>query len=131
LILAAALISGGVVYGRVIGRFNGGPAWGRERAAYAQIGQYLSAQGAAQDAIVIVANPPGFYLANGHPAIAVPDGDVGTVSSLAGRYTAQYLVLEKDSTPAGLHALYLHPEGRAGWKYLGEVEEARIFVVQP
>jgi hypothetical protein len=131
LIIAAALVSVGVVYGRVIGRFNGAPVWGQEGAAYQRIGEYLSSQGAEAASVVIVANPPGFYLASGHPAIAVPDGDVGTIRELAGRYGAQYLVLEKDSTPAILEPLYLHPDGQTGLQYLGEVEEARIFVIHP
>jgi len=131
LLIAVALVSVVVVYGRVIGRFSGAPAWGRENAAYQLVGEYLASQGAELESVVIVANPPGFYLASGHPAIAVPDGDIETIRELAGRYDAQYLVLEKNSTPARLEPVYLHPDGQTGLRYLGEVEEARIFVIQP
>jgi len=125
------LVSALVVYQRVIGRVNGDPVWGRENAAYRTIGQYLAAQGASPQAMVIVANPPGFYLASGHPAIAVPYGGADVVLQLARRYGASYLVLEKSGIPAGLQPVYLHPDGQAGLRYLGEVEEARVYAIQP
>ena len=37
----------------------------------------------------MVANPPGFYLASGNPAIAVPDGDENTLLTVARRYQAR------------------------------------------
>ncbi len=126
-----AVMTAAVVYGRVIGAFNGPPAWGRENAAYRQIGGFLRDQGAPDQAVVIVANPPGFYLATGYSAIAVPNGDAAAVRMVAGRYQARYLILEKASTPAGLASLFEAPDGAAGIRYLGAVGEARVYAVQP
>ncbi|MCX6035628.1 MAG: hypothetical protein NTV38_11735 [Chloroflexi bacterium] len=81
--------------------------------------------------IVMVANPPGFYLASGNPAIAVPDGDVNTLLRVARRYGAKYVILEAGATPDGLLPVYDHPEEQAGLRYLGDVGGAHIYGIQP
>jgi hypothetical protein len=78
----------------------------------------------------MVANPPGFYLASGNPSIAVPDGTVNTLLAAARQYHALYLVLEAGSVPAGLLPVYDNPDGQMDLTYLGEVEHARIFIIQ-
>jgi hypothetical protein len=77
----------------------------------------------------MVANPPGFYLASGNPAVAVPDGDVNTLLMAARQYDALYLVLEEGSVPSDLLPIYEDPRGRPGLVYLGEVERAKIFLI--
>ena len=124
----AVLLTAVIVYGRVMGG-NGGQVWGQENAAYGQIEKYLASKGAKAGGIVIVANPPGYYLASGNPAIAVPDGDVNTLLKVARRYNAPYLILEKGSVPAGLLPVYENPQGQTDLIYLGEVENARIFFI--
>jgi len=138
LVALMVLLTAAIVWGRVMDgsggqalRQNSGQAWGQENAAYSQINNYLVLQGMAAEDTVIVANPPGFYLASGNPAIAVPDGDAQVVLELAQRYRAKYLVLELGSTPGGLMELYDHPDGFAGLEYLGEVEGARVYLIQP
>ena len=108
---------------------SSGQAWGQENAAYSQIDQYLVAQGLAAADTVMVANPPGFYLASGNPSIAVPDGNVNTVLAAAHQYHALYLVLEAGSVPDGLLAVYDNPNGQMDLSYLGETEHARIFLI--
>jgi hypothetical protein len=130
IVTAALFLTAFVVWARVIGGLNRVSVWGQENVSYSRIGQFLSSQGAPRASVVMVANPPGFYLASGHPAIAVPDGNAATVQSAAKRYSAQYLVLEKDSTPSGLASLYAQPVGNAGLSYLGTVGEARVFFIQ-
>ena len=77
----------------------------------------------------MVANPPGFYLASGNPSIAVPDGDVNTLLTVARQYNALYLVLEAGSVPAGSLPVYENPKGQMDLTYLGEIEHARIFLI--
>ncbi|MDI6769839.1 MAG: hypothetical protein QMD04_09195 [Anaerolineales bacterium] len=133
----AALLTALIVQGRVIGQFNGDPVWGREASAYSQIEEFLRStysvekQGALDEEVVIVANPPGYYLASDRSAVAIPDGDEQTVLQVAGRYGGQYLILEKDSLPHALEALYARPDRHPNFRYLGEVEEARIYAIQP
>jgi hypothetical protein len=85
--------------------------------------------GIGSEDTVIVANPPGFYLASGNPSIAVPDGDVSTVLAASKQYNAHYLILESGSVPEGLIPVYDNPNGQIGLTYLGEVEHARIFLI--
>ncbi|MBA4380528.1 MAG: hypothetical protein C0393_07640 [Anaerolinea sp.] len=133
----AALLTALIVQGRVIGQFNGDPAWGREASAYSQIEGFLRStysvekQGAPVEAVVIVANPPGYYLASGRSAVAIPDGDEQTVLQVAGRYGGRYLILEQGSLPRALEALYARPDRHPNFRYMGEVEEARIYAIQP
>ena len=88
-------------------------------------------QGAPDEAVVIVANPPGYYLTSGRPAVAVPDGDAQTVLDVAHKYGGLYLILEQGSLPGGLARLYDQPIGQPDFRFLGEVEAARIYVIQP
>jgi len=131
LVVIAALLTAWIVQGRVIGPYNSEQAWGREAAAYNQIEEFLVEQGAPDEAAVIVANPPGYYLVSGRAAVAVPDGDTQTVLDVAHRYGGCYLILEQGSLPGGLAKLYDQPIGQADFRFLGEVEAARIYVIQP
>ncbi len=107
------------------------PTWGNENDAYNQIGNYLVEQDMLNEEVVIVANPPGFYLASGNPAIAVPDCDPLALLEAARRYQAGYLILEQGSTPASLMPVYENPAEFPDLTYLGEVEGARLYAIQP
>ena len=125
----AIIMTAIIVWGRVMGG-SGGQAWGQENDAYSQMDRYLVSQGAAAADVVIVANPPGYYLASGNPSIAVPDGDVDTLLTVARRYGAHFLILEDGSIPENLTPVYENPIGQPDLIYLGEVEHARIFFIQ-
>ncbi len=127
---AVAVITGVIVLVRVVG-LGAGFGWGQENSAYNHISSMLVSKGMTVQSIVMVANPPGFYLASGNPAIAVPDGDVDTLLSVASRYNAKYVILEAGSLPAGLIPVYENPQGWAGLQYLGDEEAARVFLIQP
>ena len=137
LIGLAIILTAVIVWGRVMGgkggqalRPSSGQAWGQENAAYSQIYRYLVSQGVTAEDVVMVANPPGFYLASGNPAIAVPEGDVNTLVTVARRYNVLYLILEDGSVPASLLPVYENPMGQTDLIYLGKVENARIFLVR-
>jgi hypothetical protein len=110
---------------------GGGQVWDQEKISYSLIRTTLISQGMTDKTIVMVANPPGFYLASGNPAIAVPDGDVNTLLRVARRYGAKYVILEAGGTPDGLLPVYDHPEEQAGLRYLGDVGGAHIYGIQP
>ena len=130
LVVLAALLTAVIVYGRVMGG-GGNPVWSQENIAYSNINGFLKDQGMDEQAVVMVADPPGFYLASGNPAIAVPDGDENTLLVVARRYHAEYVVLEEGSTPGGLLTVYEHPAEQAGLQYLGDVDGAHIYGIQP
>jgi hypothetical protein len=125
-----ALLTAVIVYVRVLGG-GGTQPWGQENISYNHIKDVLVSDGLTGQSIVMIANPPGFYLASGNPAIAVPDGDVNTLLTVASRYGAKYVVLEAGSTPGGLIPVYENPKGWMGLEFLGDVEAARVFLVQP
>ena len=101
LVVLAVLLTAVVVYGRVLGG-GGGTPWGQENVAYSNIDTVLREQGMSAQAVVMVADPPGFYLASGNPAIAVPDGDLNTLLLVSQRYGANYLILEVGPFDRGL-----------------------------
>ncbi len=80
-----------------------------EKSQYAQIGTELDALNIERDDIVLVNNPPGFYLATGRKSIVIPDGNVDTLIMAARKYKATIVVLENDH-PEGLNTLYDSPE---------------------
>ncbi len=131
LVAAMFLFTGFIAYARVFRTVDGTPAWGSEYAQYLEIGNYLTAAGAPAQARVVVANPPGFYLATGHPALALPDGTAATLEEVAAKYRADYLVLEQGSVPADLLPIYEQTHPEPSLVFLGEVQEARIFAIQP
>ena len=130
LVSLAALLTVVVIFARVVGGGKN-PVWGQENDAYRQTATVLHSLGMADDAVVMVANPPGFYLASGNPAIAVPDGDLGTLLDAAQRYGAKYVILEAGGTPGGLISVYDYPVEQLGLKYLGDVGGMHIYAIQP
>ncbi|MGD0751072.1 MAG: hypothetical protein ABSA23_06650 [Anaerolineales bacterium] len=137
LIGLAVLLTAVIIWTRVIGgnssfaiNQSSGQGWGLENDAYSHINKYLVTQGAATTDTIMVADPPGFFLASGNPSIAVPDGNVNTVLAAARKYHAVYLVLEEGSVPTGLLPVYENPGDQMSLTYLGEIEHARIFRIR-
>jgi hypothetical protein len=126
LIGLSILLTAVVIWTRVIGG-NGGQSWGQENAIYDQINKYLVSQGATDGEVVMVANPPGYYLSSSNPSIAIPDGDINTLLAVAQKYKAHYMILEAGSVPAGLLPVYDSPKGQKDLTYLSEIEHAQIF----
>ena len=53
-------------------------------------------------------NPPGYYVATGKSAVAIPNGPVSDLMTAADRFGAQYIVLDR-SYPESLADLYTNP----------------------
>ena len=102
--------------------------WGAGQRAYERLESRLRDLGIPADAVVIVNDPPGFYLASGRPAIVIPDGDTDTLLAAARRYGARYVILEANH-PRGLNTLFENPAGAAGLQLLWRGEEGMIFEV--
>lgn len=82
-----------------------------------------------QDA-VIVRNPPGYFIASGRPAVALPFGDEATLLAVAKKFEARYLVIEKDGTFAAIQDLYDEPQSNPAFVYIGEVNEAKLYRIE-
>ncbi len=102
--------------------------WNPAAPRYAQVEAWLDAY-RPDDSPVIVANPPGYWLASGREALALPDGGADAAMRVANAFGAAYLVLEPDSYPAALAPLYQHPQDYAGWHYLTSVKDVRIYAL--
>lgn len=105
------------------------PGWDSSPQIYADVEARLVSSGASPEAPVIVSNPPGYYLASGRPAIALPDGNLETLLALRSRFGARFVVMDAVSTPAGLTSLFEAARAVQGLRYLGEVDGTRIFEI--
>lgn len=126
----AITISMAVYSQRVIGFKSTGNPWGQTAAHYQALEKELQAVGARPGDIVMVKNPPGYYVANSRGAIVIPDGDVGTLLAAASRYDTHYVLVEVDHTH-GLDDLYQFPgSAHSGLGYLWTLNGTRIFEVK-
>lgn len=125
-VMLAFLVSVVVFYNRM---FNPQPPqqpWDAVERLYGQVDASLLQMGADERQIVMVNDPPAYYLAAGRPAISIPFGDFNTVLAVAKRYHAVYLVLEFNQL-TGSDDLYTKPGDRPGLHYLRTVDTARIY----
>jgi hypothetical protein len=128
-ILLVVALSVFIVCQRVVGADWRQPIWSESQRIYILLGDELAALGADSQEIVLVNNPPGFHLATGWAAIAIPDGDLTSLLSAARQFGAGYLILEANH-PAGLDSLYQQPASQPGLHYISSVEGAHFFEIQ-
>jgi hypothetical protein len=130
IVVLVVLITAAVFLTRVAG-LAGNPTWSQEQAGYAQIKTFLDSKGMMPGDVVMVANPPGFYLASGNPAIALTNGGITSLDGAANQFNAKFVVLEENSTPSGLLQIFSHPIDQDNLRYLGTVVGAQIYAIQP
>jgi hypothetical protein len=125
LVLLAILMTAYLVNFRVISS-----GWARDDTIYPKVEQKLLASGIGPQDIVIVRNPPGYFLAARRESISLPFGDESTILAVAKRFGARYLILEKDGTFDSIKDLYDQPESNPLFTYLGEVDGARLYRIK-
>jgi hypothetical protein len=104
--------------------------WATEDGIYADVEQMLIDNGISPQVGVIVRNPPGYYISSGRPAIALPYGDESVIQQVAERYGAGVLVLESSGTFESIQDLYDNPKDTDVFVYLGEVDEAKLYLIK-
>jgi len=131
-ILLAALLTAITAWTRLLN-----PPLGSSAAPiYQEVEAYLLQQGASKEDIVMVNNPPGYFVASftpeggGRPAISIPYGDLEMVRQVANTYQARYLLLEFNQL-TGEDDLYHQPGDRLGLEYLQQVAGVQIYRFQP
>ncbi len=89
-------------------------------------------QGTQKDALplVMVSDPPDYYLATGQHAIALPDQDVAVILQVADRYSASFLLLEALHSPAQ-DALWQHHEQHPRLSLLWSTASAQLYRILP
>jgi hypothetical protein len=101
--------------------------WPKDDGNYASVEKMLVENGGRPGEIVIVRNPPGYYIASERPAIVVPYGDETVLLAVAKRYNAHYLILEDHGVYDDIKALYDNPQQNPMFDYMGEVNGARLY----
>jgi hypothetical protein len=104
--------------------------WAKDDVIYPKVEQKLIESGIRPHDIVIVRNPPGYYLASRRLSISLPFGDESTILAVANKFGASYLILEEAGTFDAIQDLYDHPEDNPSFEYLGEVEGARLYRIE-
>jgi len=114
---------------RVIGEDLTSPAWNQPMKEYKMIGNTLAKLGAEKNDLVMINNPPGYYIATHSPSIVVPEGGKKALFEAAERYGAKYLILDRN-TPESLSEVYQRPEGHPGLIYLKTKEDIHYFKIE-
>jgi hypothetical protein len=91
--------------------------------------QVLQDNGAISSDVVMVGNPPGYYIATRRSAIVIPEGGINTLLEAAKAYHPRFVILEKDH-PQGLNQLYVNPGDNPGLIYLTTYDDTHIYLVE-
>jgi len=101
--------------------------WAQDDVIYASVEKKFQENGISPTDVVIVRNPPGYYVRTGRSAVLLPYGDESDLLAVADQFSAYYLVLEKTRSLGDLQALYDDPTGNPAFRYLDTVDEARLY----
>ncbi len=105
--------------------------WNEGEYLYLKADQFLAEQGAQPEAIVMVRNPPAYFIMTGRQAIVVPYGDEQTLLAAARKYNAAYVILEQIGETSPLFNLYKNPQNYPEFTCLGEIGENHILTIKP
>ena len=125
LVLLAIFMTGYLVNLRVISS-----GWAKDDLIYPSVEELMVEQGVSPQDVVIVRNPPGFFIASDRPAIALPFGDESTILAVAEKFGARYLVIENGGTFESIEDLYADPRSNPSFVFLGEVNEAKLYRIE-
>lgn len=104
--------------------------WGEGEQGYPVIENYLQRTGIQPRDIVMVRNPPGYYIMTNQPAIVVPYGNEDTIYAVAARYGAKYLILEKAGAAGPIESLYEDKQSPR-FRFMSDIDGTRIFEIRP
>ncbi len=122
MVMIAAILSAWVVWARVIQ-----PGWDEGELNYPAVEAFLVQHGVQKEEPVIALSAPGYTMMTGRPAYAQPATDMQNLLALAERYDVHYFAFEAQGRLKPLRDVYDNPHEYAGFEYLGEVNETRIF----
>jgi hypothetical protein len=97
---------------------------------YAQLEAVIAADFPDKSQVIIVNNPPGYYLASGgRSAIVIPDGGEETLHAVVQRYKAEIIAIDRNIV-GGLKHLYENPASNGWIEYLYTTGDTRIYRVR-
>ncbi len=125
----AILMTGIILYLRVFQR-----GWGDDEQIYPRVEAVLRQNGVEPTDVVMVRNPPGYYLETGRSAIVIPYGDETSLLDVAKRFHARFVAIEAAGVAGPIKSIY-NSKGDSSLRFLGEINEpnndTRIFEIQP
>lgn len=124
LVILMAFLTIFIVNNRVVGNEENS-IWSEGADRYSAVENWLRQQD-EEGSIVMVNNPPGYYVAGKRAAIVIPYGELEIVQEVAKRYGAIFLVLEENTTPQ-MKEYFDSPRSVPGLKYLEKAGEAQIY----
>jgi hypothetical protein len=130
MIFQASLVGLAILLSAVIVAVRVVPGWGEGEQDYPKIEALLDANGIRPGDVVMVRNPPGYYLMTGRAAIVIPYARRASILAAAARYHASYLVVEAAGAAGPIKDVYGNL-GDPQLGYVGAVGETRIFKIQP
>jgi hypothetical protein len=126
LVVMIALASFYLFSNNVIGSDITNPIWNKSNHDAKEIALYLEELNPAENDLVMINNPPGFYAASGKSSIVIPSGGLENLLLAGNAFGARYLILEENHTQE-LNDLYENPEIDKRLLFLGQVNGALIF----
>jgi hypothetical protein len=124
-IITNMAIGGWFFNNRVIGSDQYFLIWDKSNRVYENVGDYLIENGFSKDTVVLVNNPPGFFVATRFPAVVIPNGDIDVSLAVARMYNASVLVLEENQV--NLAYIYNNPLDTNYLDFLTTIDGAQIF----
>lgn len=130
IIVILAMITAFAFYAKVVGPNPGKLLWQSSWLNYVEIENRIRQDFPDLSQVIVVNNPPGYYLASGgRSSIVIPDGDQETLFGVAEKYGAEIIAIDRNIVE-GLRPFYLAPSSTSWLKYLYTVNETNIFRVQ-
>jgi len=96
-VLLAAMVTVWAFWGRVLQPAPQSSGWTASQNNYIAVEKYFDEHNIPETTLVIVNNPPGFYLATGRPSIVIPDGGEQDMMEAARKFGARYLILDQNN----------------------------------
>lgn len=106
-----------------------GQSWDVTAVRYQRLEEELLELGAAAQDIVMVNNPPAYYVYSSRQAVVIPHGDLDTVRQVAQRYQIRYLILDQNNSILFAN-LMQNPHHVPGMRYLASDGDAYIFLFE-
>lgn len=103
MLVMALVLTAGLYVSKVVSP----PGWDSAMESHREIAARLRSL-TEEPGIVMVNDPPGFYLASGLSSVVIPDGDPQALFDAAFRYEVEWIVLDENH-PEGLKGLYQQP----------------------
>jgi len=128
LVALSAFLTISIFYMRIYGGDIANPIWEKSWKEHVEIREAINQYDMDAESLIMINNPPGYFVSTGIPAIVIPDGNLDTLTAVAERYGARYVVVQKDHV-AGLSVLYESPGDVAGMRYVGNAGDAKLYEV--